>query len=514
MRNPRILNLSILFIIFNLNLITQVLPSPLYTTDLKISTDNSVSWVRLIDPGGQIFKPSMKWVNKNIYFGGQWGNSYSYDNAIYLAKYSNNGTKLWEKKWDTPLNDELFGFEFDSLENIYLLCTQGRWSYEQLVSIILLKYSYSGELLWAKTLNTSSSCAAYAIKLDQDDNIYVVGGAMKDDTFQKFLFKLNSNGDIIWKNRINLYPQHLEVDLNNKVYICGDYSNGTTALYKYNNTGSIIWSLQLAQYYDVSSMIFDSNHNILLNGETPDFYNDTNTLRIWKYNNSGILMNKLEFIMLDYNWQHNGRAWLIEDDLYIFIIYPESLNSDSLNYYLLKYNYTFHLDWNVSLNDFFFLYNYDSLDFVIDVDTYDNITFCYTNPKSEYTRESGLTPSNTLDISILKLDSSGEIFSHYYWGGTYRDRPLQIFIDPMNDVYLLCTCRYIDNWNFQENKIVLLKNPEINGTPPRLGVKFGFYDYYIFSFLGFMSIISIMLLISIINTTRRRKDRSKNYQSN
>lgn len=508
MRNPRILNLSILFIILNLNLITQILPSSFYITDLRTNSDNSESWVTIINPGAQIFRPSMKWINNSIYIVGQmeqinwlWR---SLDYAIYLTKYNNYGVKLWERTWDTSLQDELYGFEVDSSENVYILCTNEVSSHDQPESIFLLKYSPLGELLWAKTLNTSRSCSASAIKLDQYGNIYIAGGVWDDSVHYRFLLKINSTGDILWNTQLDLTIQRLEIDSNNDIYVCGYDSNGFTALYKYNNTGSKLCSINLGEDY-ISSMEIDSNYNVLITGDTSYYNNNSNSLWVLKYHSSGTLMNNLEFNLVNYDWWRYGRTWVIEDNLYIFLKYPQSPKSN-----LLKYNSTFQLDWNKSLNEYFFTTYYGLLELAIDVDSHDNTIFCYNNPRGEFSNGINEKFYSSEDISILKLNSSGEISSQYYWGGSYHDDPIQIFIDPVNNVYLLCKCEYVDNWNLHNDKIVLVKNPEINGTPPRIRLIIGFFDYYLFTFLGFMSLVSLILLVSIIKPKLKRMRKRKN----
>ncbi|MFX1568956.1 MAG: hypothetical protein ACFFCV_11390 [Promethearchaeota archaeon] len=470
-------------------------------TDLKQNSDNTDSWVTFINLENRIYSPRMKWVNGSIYIAGEIYSSYNYDETIYLTKFHNNGTKLWEKNWDTPEKDRLCGFEIDSLENVYLLCTKDvSWPYDQPESILLLKYSCSGELFWAKTINTSRSCYAYTLKLDQSDFVYIAGVVRNNSVDYYFLQKLNNSGDIIWNNRIESNVEQLELDSQNNIYIYGVDSNYFPTLYKYNSTGSKLWSINLEQSNDVSSMKIDSNNDILLTGKKYYYYNDSHIMWISKYNNSGILTNKLEFISIEYDWDRRGKTWFINNDIYIFIDYPLSPN-----YCLLKYNNTFQLDWNATLNEYYARSSYYGWGFtVVDVDSHDNMTFCYSNTRIEYYRKTGINSRKTLDVAILKLESSGEIFSHYYWGGSYQDSPMQIFIDPADDVYLLCYCDYVNKWNKEESHLMLIKNPEINGKPPGLEYIFGFYDYYVFSFLGFMSLISIILLISIIKPKLRR----------
>ena len=487
MRNPRILNFYILFLIFNLNLIIQTIPSSSYESELKPTSNNSDSWGRIINPNQKIYYPTMRFINDNIYIAGHMNyNSYY---AIYTTKYNSSGVKLWEKIWDSSVFDNLKGFEIDSAENVYILgTTSSLGSGQQPESIFLLKYSNSGEFLWYKILNSSYSCDAYSIKLDLNDSIYISGGGWSPDIEYNFLVKLNSSGNIMWYRNLTFSLQKIQIDTKNNIYGCeANFIN------KYNSSGSKLWSKELGEFYYASSLELDSNENIILTG----YYGVTHW--ILKYNNSGIFMNKLEFTILDYDWWVGWcQTWLIGDNFYIFIDYPYSPNSC-----LLKYNSTLHIKWNVSLNDHFVTPYWNSIILAIVIDSHENIIILYNNPRGNYTSEISKEKYHAEDISVLKLNSSGEILSHYYWGGSYHDEPIQMLIDPLNNMYLLCTSTYVDIWNIHRDRIVLVKNPEINGTPPQLKL-FGKYDYYIFSLMGVMSVISIILLISIIKPKLNR----------
>jgi len=481
MRNPRILNFYILFFIFNLNLIIQITPSPFYESELKTNSNNSDSWGRIITPNDRIHNPTMRFKNENIYVAGkidQMNWPYSYDTAIYLTKYDDTGVKLWEKIWDTPYEDELEGFELDSEENLYLLTiTEPQYPNDDPERITLLKYSHSGELLWTKILITGRYCYGYAINLDLNDVIYISGGAWNVSVGYDFLLKLNSSGDILWNIHFNLQVRQLEIDLNNNVYFYG-FIYPNSFMYKYNSSGSKLWSIDLGNRHFISSIKFDLNQNIILAGSKYYTNNDTNAMCISKYNNSGVFINEWEFSLLNYDWWDYGRTWINEDNFYVFIDYPFSPNSC-----LLKYNSTFHLDWNVSLSDYYVTPYYDLIMLAFDVDSQDNIFFFYNNPRGNYTSGISEEQYHTEDISVLKLNSSGEVLSQYFWGGSYHDEPTQIIIDPLNNIYLLCTSVYVDHWNIHRDQIVLVKNPGINGEPPQMGVT---------------SLVSIIFLISII----------------
>ncbi|MFX1428781.1 MAG: hypothetical protein ACFFCY_01300 [Promethearchaeota archaeon] len=497
MRNPRILSFYFLFFILNLNLITQIKPVFSFEPDIIANSSNPDSWERLINPAHNIFYPNIKVLNESIYFAGQMERNYDY--AIYIARFNESGEKLWENIWDTSYEDELQGFEFDSEQNLYILSLANTNSPgDRLEKIYLLKYSNSGELLWAKVIIQSRTCVGYSIKLDSNDFIYVAGYVWNQTTFYNFLLKLDSSGNVLWNQQLEWADLQLKIDLDNNIYIIG-HKYPKFYLCKYNSSGSKPeWSLELGEIYYIYSMDFDSWGNIILKGIT---YNETTRSdKLWfmKYNNSGSYINKLEVLNISSDYYYVCRYWFIDDNVYVFINYP--LSPD---YFLLKYNSTFHICWNVSLNEYYITpyYYYMNIATTIGIDSQDNILFLYNNPRGKDTNQDDMKKYDSEDISILKLNSSGQVLSHYYWGGSYHDDPIQVVMDPQDNIYLLCTCRYVDIWNVPRDRLVLVKNPEINGIPPQ----FWFTDinsYYIFSLMSVMSVISLFLLISIIRPKR------------
>ncbi|MFW9973636.1 MAG: hypothetical protein ACFFDF_25880, partial [Candidatus Odinarchaeota archaeon] len=317
----------------------------------------------------------------------------------------------------------------------------------------------------------------------------------------KFLLKLDSSGNILWNQQLEWEILQLEIDLDNNIYVIGD-QYPKFYLCKYNSSGSKLWSLELPKIDYISSMKFDSLGNIILKCI---IMKDQNTkLCFMKYNNSGSFINKLEVVTIRY-YEFNLDFWFINDYAYIFINDPDSSSS-----FLLKYNSTFDLCWNVSLNEYYVTPYYYSLNTVtvIGIDSQDNILFLYNNPRGEYTTEVSKRKYDSEDISVLRLNSSGKVLAHYYWGGSYHDEPIQIGIDSQDNIYLLCICTYLNKWNVPRDPLILVKNPEINGIPPQLEWIYK-YDYYVFSLMGVMSVVSLLLLISIIRPRRGYKRKIK-----
>ncbi len=495
MRNPRNLYFYIILLILNLNLITQIIPSSSYGSETKIIPNTSDFWASIVNTNRFVRGTSMKYKNDNIYIVGK---TY-YGGRIYTTKYNNSGVKLWENYWGTLERDYLLGYDIDSEENLYVVSNSETGSSLDPEMLYLTKYSHSGELVWTKKLNQTRYCYSSSIKIDQNNFIYVAGALYNSSgNDYRFLLKLNSSGNILWNRQLEMNGEQIELDSKNDIYICGGNGDSIYYLNKYSSSGSKLWSQEVGELYHMSSMKFDSMENIILKAYAYNSSTYDDLLWLMKFNNSGGFINKLEVATIHSDYQYNCDYWFIDDNAYVFKNYPASLNS-----ILLKYNSSFQLCWNVSLNEHYTTtyFSYGNTNVDIGIDSQDNILFFYNNPRGNYTSEDGTEKYDSEDISILKLNSSGQIISHNYWGGPYHDEPIQIIIDPLDNIYLLCTCRYVDIWNVYRDPIILVKNPEINGIPPPLGF-IDINSYYILSFMGVMSVISLFLLISIIRPRR------------
>jgi hypothetical protein len=181
-----------------------------------IYTEN---WERTIIGGvsGDRFESVITDSNNNIYCVGTKGGETTYDKAI-ITKFNQNGVQQWTKvlnEW----NDSCYGESVAIFGTNSLITTH--YSYYNGEAIIS-KLTLDGDLVWQKRtyMNEGSAVATDStgiyIVLDTYDNIF--------DRTSIRLFKLNSDGVLIWNNTIggreNFYLSNISVK-NERIAVAG-----------------------------------------------------------------------------------------------------------------------------------------------------------------------------------------------------------------------------------------------------------------------------------------------------
>jgi hypothetical protein len=147
----------------------------------------------------------------NVYTGG-WTlgslggpNAGSYD--AYLSKYDSQGNLQWIKQFGSPGDDEAYSLFIDANDNLFLsgftdgeLGGTNAGSYDAWVA----RYDTNGNQLWIRQFGTSDRDDAYAIRSDNDGNLFVTGitqgslGDINAGSFDGWLAKLDAaSGDLI-----------------------------------------------------------------------------------------------------------------------------------------------------------------------------------------------------------------------------------------------------------------------------------------------------------------------------
>ncbi len=202
---------------------------------------------------------------------------------FFIVKYDSNGNELWARSVPNLGNDEITSMCIDQTGNLY--CT-GRFSGEtiQFGTIILdnpvlyrgnmfiVKYTPSGNLIWAETVEGSSDVTGTSISADPYGNIFIGGGfrshlIIGTDTMlfaglgDLFLAKYDTTGTPLWTRRFGGerfdYCHSIATDSIGNVCIVGTYSsdslvfdsytimkNGVFNMFAVNldNNGNVKWA--------------------------------------------------------------------------------------------------------------------------------------------------------------------------------------------------------------------------------------------------------------------------------
>lgn len=234
---------------------------------------------------------------------------------MFLAKFDAEGKAVWVSQGGGQKHDEGRSVKIDGDGNVYVTgyfqgsATFGATALESSgdLDMFLAKYSASGDLLWVKKAGGEGYDRGYALDLDADGNVYVVGQFTRlaffnastvvyagDVTTGTFLVKYNASGDVIYaRNSTGVsYSEGnaLVVTGTGESFISGSFSEtmkfGTTTLEaqgdldlfiaKYNADGTLAWAKREGNTGTEANrgMSLDPSGNVYVTG----FFNGTTTI--------------------------------------------------------------------------------------------------------------------------------------------------------------------------------------------------------------------------------------------
>lgn len=175
---------------------------------------------------------------------------------IIVQKYDSAGQLIWSTTYDgrAHQDDSAAALVVDSLGQVYVC----GWTIDTVADIdwVTLKYSASGQLLWSKTWSRAfnQDDAALALTLDRLGRVIVTGycsDSIGNIDYCTICYN-GATGDTVWLRYYNRTPEYDEdiayaicVDDSNNVYITGtSYDDGTDydiATIRYTPAGTRSW---------------------------------------------------------------------------------------------------------------------------------------------------------------------------------------------------------------------------------------------------------------------------------
>lgn len=184
------------------------------------------------DDGGDVNFSSAKGTAVTIDSeGNSYVTGYTYEyatlNDIITIKYSPTGDTLWARSYNGSLskNDEGTGICIDAFGNVYVVGFAEYYS--KATDVVVLKYSNDGELIWQLPYSKTSDPLedkGLGIAADLNGNIYVTGYTTNYDGKKDiFVNKYNSAG-LVWTSALedggtNLDAQGLSIAVSNSGYV-------------------------------------------------------------------------------------------------------------------------------------------------------------------------------------------------------------------------------------------------------------------------------------------------------
>jgi uncharacterized delta-60 repeat protein len=240
--------------------------------------------------------------NDNIIVCGRtrnWGAG-GYD--ILVIKLNSDGDKQWARVYGGGANEAINGgVTVDSSDNVIVAVgtvSTGAGSED----ILVVKWNSSGTFQWAKTRGASSIDTAWDVAVDSSDNIFVTGssasaGAGSYDIYTcKFTSSGGASSNILLGGGAQDHGYAIAIDSNDNVYVVGHTAsdgagNDDFVIVKYSNNLSVSWkrTLGLGSSNRGYGVAIDSEDNVIVSGFTGNDNEGSFDLLIAKYNSSGTI---------------------------------------------------------------------------------------------------------------------------------------------------------------------------------------------------------------------------------
>lgn len=165
-----------------------------------------------------------------------WGNINTIGNTnvfgqranILITRFDNQGSIIWQKDWNGPLNGSDYGVDLIGDDNLGYIYATGASNYsnDTTFDITLSKYDASGNLIWETNYDKAGK-NDYPVKMTMDENgyLYIVGSCESlTNSFDIVTLKFDTSGTLIWDAHYD-YNQHIDVASN---IISDDYGTVIT----------------------------------------------------------------------------------------------------------------------------------------------------------------------------------------------------------------------------------------------------------------------------------------------
>lgn len=268
----------------------------------------------------------------SLYVIGRYQNSFSFagtpiDEAsrLFLAKYQQNGTFEWVRKFD-GINEQLSGnsLAIDGEGNIFLSASYRTIATEgapiAIQQGIVMKLDAAGTTIWEKLINicnTSLSLFGNQIEVGANGDVYLFVGAIDCIQFEgsdwlslEFVdivaAKFSNDGAVIWRNAWGDWNDtFVKAALDNfeNLYVLGSFNDGlvkgftfTEGMLKIDSAGNLLETTLLANsdYGTVTGIAMDGNNGVILSGKFNGSFNFFNTNFTSVYNSDDGFMARLK----------------------------------------------------------------------------------------------------------------------------------------------------------------------------------------------------------------------------
>jgi len=165
---------------------------------------------------------------------------------VFIAKFDNTGSLLWQQVLGGVNNEDGYGITTDSTNNVYVTGDVN----SSVQGLLLAKYDTNGNPQWARALNSVMTYGADTIA-DSTGNVYICGTSYnRDSNGDLLIVKYASTGDVLWQKLLGGaatdFGYSIALDSSDNIYITGITNSQGTGLgeiliVKYNSIGTLLW---------------------------------------------------------------------------------------------------------------------------------------------------------------------------------------------------------------------------------------------------------------------------------
>jgi len=301
---------------------TQTATTPIWQV-IKLNNAGVIQWQRSLGNGsnatnaiGVALDPS-----NNVYVCGYMPAA---SEAVGVAKYNNSGALQWQVGIDSSGSDLAYSIAYDPYNaTLYCSGTEGTSGQQSL----LFRINSSGSVLWKNRYSVGSFTALRGVSASTGGYCNAVGYSYQSSDFRIIFLQTDSNGTTQWQRELNSASSNdqgnaIALDSSNNLYMVGINGNTNAEniyLVKYDSAGNFVWQRTLTSSGSITDsgrgIAIDSSNNVYIIGYSQDVATPpyAATLFLAKYNSSGVIQ-----------WQRTITTSG-------FGVYGDSIKVDSLN---------------------------------------------------------------------------------------------------------------------------------------------------------------------------------------
>ena len=328
-------------------------------------------------------------------------NTPSANQDALIIKYDSSGSISWSKSWGGP-SEEVANSIIQTSDGGYAI-TGYTYSYGSNGDMFVVKYDQTGTIVWNNIWDSSTSDYDEGRHIiETDDGSFVVAGLSYAASEDALLVKYNSSGSLLWSNTwdgggFNGDSAFSVIETSDGSYAVAGVSEYNVLTLKFSSAGALLWTRTLGDWNDDYgySIIETDDGGYVTAGRSASYGIDGNTsIILIKYNASGtFIWNKIigdpnTAISARTITSNNNGGYIIAGDITYFSPFQSDviiLNLDSL----------FNVLWSKSWGD-------TKSEFDSTVATTDDNGFAVVGATYSYS-------TDFYDMFSIKFNSDGDI---------------------------------------------------------------------------------------------------------